>query len=276
MKTTHRSLVGPWNFLKVSLFGITVALSCFTGCDSKQVNEASPVSQSPAQSPPLVPDGSLLRPTFVTTLGTINAGTAFHISLPGQTRSILLTAIHLLGPDGGSPRKVLPAELPQVVKSVALKDCFDPSLEIANAGAPVVIPEAAALDDPSKAGDILAFWGSQTPQIHNYRLADAKVAKGTRVWLAAAVLEGAPATQRLHAATVAGLTQDGFLLYRYENPKLSIRATSGAPVLNSSGEVVAINLGGAEQKGFVYGVGNPVGRFLPYLESAIKRQNRVL
>jgi hypothetical protein len=213
----------------------------------------------------------VLRPTFDTTLGTFRAGTAFHITLLNHTRPILLTATHLLGPDGGCPRKVLPAELPQVVKSVTLRDCFNESIEIASPGAPIVIPEAAPLDDRSKAGDILAFWGSANPEIHTYSLAAAQPARGTRVWLAAAVLDGAPATQRLHPASVAGI-RGGFLLYRYDNPKLVIQATSGAPVLNSAGDVVAINLGEAEQGGVTYGVGNPVSRFLPFLEAAIKRQ----
>lgn len=46
-------------------------------------------------------------------------------------------------------------------------------------------------------------------------------------------------------------------LYRYFLPKPQLRATSGAPVVNAEGEVVAMNLGGWTGK-FTYGIGNGV------------------
>src|SRR5438046_8012020 len=152
MKPIRNRQVGSLNLRNFSLCGLIVALTYVTGCERKQVTENSPASQPPDQSPPPVLDGSLLRPTFDTILGTFSAGTAFHISLPNQTRPILLTAIHLLGPDGGCPRKVLPAELPQVVKDVRLRDCFNESMEIGKPVAAIVIPDAVAPDDPQHAG----------------------------------------------------------------------------------------------------------------------------
>ena len=54
----------------------------------------------------------------------------------------------------------MPAEeVPRVMKSLTLKDCFDASSSIGKAGDPIVIPDAGPFDKPSKAGDILAFWG---------------------------------------------------------------------------------------------------------------------
>ncbi len=255
-------------------FSLALTFSCLVGCDRNEPFTTGGGSPSSNQSPPQPPAGSLFRPTFETTLGTIEAGTAFEISLTNASRPILLTAIHLLGPDGGAPHKVPAVEVPQVVKSLELKDCFDASLDFPKPGSPIVISEAAAYDDKSKAGDILAFWAPKGDQIHPFVLAMTVPVKGRRVWLAAAVLEGAPPTQKLHAATVTGIDRDGYLIYRFDNSKLVLQATSGAPVLNSSGEVVAINIGGGKERFTLFGFGNPVSRFRPFLEAAIKQQGQ--
>jgi hypothetical protein len=172
---------------------------------------------------------------------------------------------------GGLPTDVPAKEVPRVVKGVTLKDCFDSAISIGKAGDPIVIPDAAPFDKPSKAGDILAFWGPEDSTLHPSRLAAASPAKGERVWLAASLYEGAPPTQRLHPATIIEIDENGDLIYRFENPKLSIRATSGAPVLNTASEVVAINWGGGSDENGTFGCGNPVERFAPQLEAAVKQ-----
>jgi hypothetical protein len=243
---------------------------------------AGPPPEKPRQAaqgqvspgPPSVPDGFVLRPTFETTLGKIAAGTAFPVQFPGQDRPLILTAIHLLGPAGGLPDDVPPTEVPRVVKGITLTDCFNPSGPSIKGGAPVVIPGAGPLGKATKAGDVLAFWGPAGPGFRPGRLAAASPAKGERVWLAASLREGAPPAQRLHAATVLGVDESGDLEYRYDNPNLSIRATSGAPVLNAAGEVVAINLGGGRVGKDIHGIGNPVGRFAPHLEAALGQRVR--
>ena len=82
------------------------------------------------------------------------------------------------------------------------------------------------------------------------------------MWLAAQVLDGAPPTERLHAARTGDVPSSATsdLNYEFENPDIDHRATSGAPILNGDGDVVAINLG--------LGFANPVVRFRYYLEKA--------
>jgi hypothetical protein len=157
------------------------------------------------------------------------------------------------------------------MKRLQLQDCFDPSMSLNNAGAPIVIPNAAPWDKPSKAGDILAFWAPDDATLRPSRLASATPGKGERVWLAASLREGAPPTQRLHPATIIETDENGDLVYRFDNPKVSIRATSGAPLLNAASEVVAINWGGGSDKHGAFGCGNPVERFAPYLKAAVNR-----
>ena len=99
-------------------------------------------------------------------------------------------------------------------------------------------------------------------------MSDATLVEGQSVWLVASLLEGAPADQRLHHAKVLGIHSGENVLYQYDNPKLSKQATSGAPIVDQAGRLVAVNLGGYEDEGQIIGIGNPVGRFRKFLEAA--------
>jgi hypothetical protein len=236
-----------------------------TGCGPRS---ETPVSSPPSsQTPPVAPDWFVFRPSFQTDEGEVYAGTAFPIRLPGYDRPVILTAIHLLGPGGGMSRDVPPAEIPKVVKGLRLHDCFDVQRTMTFASEPLVIREAAPLGASGRAGDIVAFWAPKKEELHCVEMSVAASKRGEQVWLVASVVSGAPADQRLHPARVMGM-DDGYLLYQYENPKVSKQATSGAPVINQSGRLVAINLGGFESDDQMVGIGNPVGRFRKYLETA--------
>lgn len=92
------------------------------------------------------------------------------------------------------------------------------------------------------------------------------------MWLIASVMHGAPKSQLLHAATVEEDQKGEFLRYIFDNPKMNLSRTSGAPILNSDGEVVAINVAADTTRGKLVGLGTPVTRFRPYLEAAVKRE----
>jgi hypothetical protein len=228
-------------------------------------------AQSKAVEPPVVPDHFLQRPAFQTTLGDTEAGTAFAVRLTEGQPPVLLTAVHLIGEAGGLPRNIPAKDAPTALKGVELKDCFDGSGPVAIGHDVIPIPEAGALGTPSKAGDILALWLPDSTPLHIGRLATSVPGRGERVWLAAQLLAGAPPTTRLHSAVSLGIDKEGDYRYRFDNPEMTIRATSGAPVLNAAGEVVAINLGGAKDDRGIIGIGNPVNRFRPFLEGAPKR-----
>lgn len=83
---------------------------------------------------------------------------------------------------------------------------------------------------------------------------------GDRVWLVSEVIGS---QSLVHSATVEGI-QDGWLIYRFDQP-LELRATSGAPVVDALGEVVAINAGGGDDNGKTFGAGTPVTKFIDRL-----------
>lgn len=219
---------------------------------------------------PDVPDLFLLRPSFETTRGEVRAGTAFAVALPGRPRAILLTALHLLGEAGGLKEEVAAKDVPEVLKGLVVTDPFDKNRPPIHLGDDVAsIPESAPFRTKSKAGDIVAFFVPADVKLPTKPLATKPPAKGARVWLAADVLGGAPKGRRLHPAKVLD-EGEGLLLYEFDDAGLELRATSGAPVLNAAGEVVAINLAsGKTPEGTLFGAGNPATRFRPFLEAAV-------
>ena len=79
-----------------------------------------------------------------------------------------------------------------------------------------------------------------------------------------------PAERRLHPATCDGKDENGNLVYEFKDRSLNLAATSGAPILNAAGEVVAINVASDAIPGRLFGVGNPVERFRPHLIESAK------
>jgi len=223
------------------------------------------------QKEPPAPDGLIFRPTFETDEGEICAGTAFPLRLAGYPRPVIVTALHLLGPGGGMSGDVPPGEIAKAVKRLRLDDCFAASRTILLQSEPLVIPDAAPIGKSGNAGDLAAFWAPMDEHVYCLEMSEAKPVVGESVWLAASLLRGAPKEERLHRASVLETGDDGLMLYLYDNPKLSKQATSGAPILNQAGQLVAINLGGYESEGTVIGAGNPVSRFRKYLEAAAQR-----
>ncbi len=221
-------------------------------------------------SSPTVPDGFVFRPSFQTTRGEARAGTAFLVRLPDQPRSLLISAIHLLGPAGGMRESIPSEDVAKALVDVRLVGCFDGADNGQIGGEALTLP-AAMLGTASKAGDILAVWASDQPILHPGRLAASAPEPGRPVWLAASVPRGAPAEQRLHRAVSKGFDKEGNFLYEYDNPDLILATTSGAPVLNNAGEVVAINVGGKKESDRLVGIGNPVDRFRSYLDAATKK-----
>ena len=232
--------------------------------------DTAPTSTSgAAQSEPTIADDVVFRPTFATDHGEVAAGTAFAIQLPGYDEAIMLTALHLFGPAGGLEKDIPSERLGGAVRSISLEGCFNPERKAAFKARTLMIEDSKPHPERSPAGDIAAFWiPSETP-IHALKLAPTPPAVGERVFLAAQVLIGASEEQRIHPATVFDVDHSkmGFV-YEFDNPDIHIVATSGAPVLNQKGEVVAINLGGGKHENRSFGFGNPVTAFHLFLQTA--------
>ncbi len=74
-------------------------------------------------------------------------------------------------------------------------------------------------------------------------------------------------TQIRHLAKIVAVTDD-HIEYRFDEP-LELRATSGAPALDSDGTVVAINVSGREDAGATVGIGGSIRTFRPLLENVL-------
>jgi hypothetical protein len=230
-------------------------------------NELSP--SAIGEGPPSVPDRFVLNPTMHVEGGTFSAGRAFAVRHPDVARPVILTCLHLFGTAGGYPSEIESEELPRIIKKVTFSEAFTRS-KVSPAGTGfIVIPSAARTGVVSKAGDIVAIWGSPQANVVTRPLVASSLASGEPVWLASPLI-GGTGLPRAHRATVMGMTQN-VIRFAYDDAALELRATSGAPILNAQGEVVAINLGGGMHNGKLVGFANPASVFVPELLAACKR-----
>jgi hypothetical protein len=77
--------------------------------------------------------------------------------------------------------------------------------------------------------------------------------KDERVWLVSSLVEG---TELVHPARVF-YAADNLLTYQFDSADLQLRATSGAPIVNARGQLIALNLGGRPIQGVLRGFGVP-------------------
>jgi len=236
------------------------------GTQSGKTNDSAPAFD---QGPPAVPDKFVLQPTIHAERKSYSAGTAFAVQHPDLKRPIILTCLHIFGTGGGYATDIPPLELSRVVKKVSFSDKFSGEDLGQVVGGFIPIPDSAPLNTPSKAGDIAAMWGSEQALLSTGILASKSPGIGEPVWLASRLIGEEESSKKLHGAVVT--SHDYNLLgYRFDDAGLQLRATSGSPVLNARGEVVAIHLGGGPEGGRLLGWGNPASVFAPYLLTACK------
>lgn len=203
--------------------------------------------------PPKAVTGAICRPTFELKSQSLAAGTAFLMET-GVVKQpvVLVTAHHLLGPMGGLAAEVAWDEVPKAVKRASCESIVKPAQTWI--GAPLAIPGAASFNNQTQDGlrDIALLAVQGKPAAKPLKLATAQPRQGDTVWLVAQLVSGAPKETLLFKARVVRV-QDLALNYLVEDPQgtFDLRATSGAPVVNERGEVVAVNLaGGRAAEGF--------------------------
>lgn len=192
---------------------------------------------------------SICRPEFRVGAAAYSAGASFLLAVDAR-RAFLVTAQHLFGPDGGLEAQVpwndMPAKvrMTQCAATASGEQWFaDPPLAIASAH--------PGVDDAML--DVAAFPFVGITSQPRLKLADRAPSVGESVWLVAEVIEKPFEPGLLHHATVAK-TGDHAMYFLYDAP-FSVRATSGAPIVNARGEVVGVNFGG----GFSEDLGKMVG-----------------
>jgi hypothetical protein len=72
---------------------------------------------------------------------------------------------------------------------------------------------------------------------------------GDTLWMATSVYGGASPSVSAHAATVTEISPSGVLSYEFTNPRLSLQATPGAPLLDAEGKVAGVHITGSQQEG---------------------------
>ena len=175
--------------------------------------------------------------------GTVRRnGTGFLLYDLGSPRhTFLVTAQHLFS--------VAPPEMPA---RVAGATCKSPATGRSYATGPAILIQGAHPMGPLNELKDLAVFPVQG-RSPGLTLADRDVEPGAVVWLLARVKGGAETASLLHRA-IAGRA-DGYLVYRFDDQTIGLDQTSGAAVLNSTGEVVGVNVGyGRAQNGALVGV----------------------
>jgi len=159
-------------------------------------------------------------------------------------------------------------ELPRVVTGVNLYDVFASNWMAAPLGralSMLPLPNARIKDEePFSQRDIAAFVVDHAARVSPAPLADRLPGVGEPIWLVVKP-EGGP-RQRTIAATVVEQTEATFIFRYLDDTAAMPRFTSGAPLVNRAGEVVAINVGFGTLDGRSFGHGNHVDSIRRHLE----------
>ncbi|MFZ6759180.1 hypothetical protein ACO0K9_18395 [Undibacterium sp. Ji50W] len=216
---------------------------------------------------------SVFEPTFVTTEGDLEAGKVFVATLPTCKEALLVSALHLFGPAGGMSKQSTGNQIADLVKHISLID-ISGKTKISQFKARSLTPANAACCSnkaDTAVGDVVAFAAPEAMRDLALPISTRLMKKGDKVFVLSSV--ASPGVKRLsHAAVVEGMNS-GYWTYLYSEPGFVIRATSGAPVVNEAGEVVAINLGGGSKAGSdkIMGYGNPAANWSPAIASMCQR-----
>lgn len=230
-----------------------------------------------AQSPPVPAPCSMLQPTFTVDGKEMAAGSMFPLKVGEQT--VLVTAFHLFGPVGGLAAPIPAADLPAKVTNLIARDAASPRTECARSSRVLPLPDAAPMGGGNDgAKDVAVFAPTVAAGLDRLHavapvalaprvLATAAPRVGDPVWLASKVAgkEGAAWSAKLVEVT------PGFLFFEYVDRDLDLAGTNGAALIDATGAVVGLNLGGGKMEdGALIGSASPAAAVLARVSAALK------
>lgn len=260
---------GPHSFLRVAGGSDTTYLEWATVPDSRAV-------------PPAIPAGFVVRPHVRTARDSFIGSYAFVVDGPPVR---LLTCLHVLG--GLIQRAGIDAsatsaaytgnELPALVTTVTMYDVHAANwmaAPLGHASRMLGLPEARIKEiEPFSQRDVAAFVIGERARVCPARLSETLPGAGEPVWLV--VQREGGLEDRTVAATVVEATDRTFI-FRYSGNLQGVpKFTSGAPIVNRAGEVVAIDAGCGTFDGRRFGHGVHVGSIRWLLRRAMKESENV-
>lgn len=204
-----------------------------------------------AATPPPPPSparlASVFRPTLRTRIGDTEAGTAFLATAPDGS-PVVITARHLFGAAGGLSKELSGKLMRSKVKSMDLRPMSAEHGTAGVANKAMVLPTGEPGD--ACGYDVAVFAKLSGTDGEALPLATSGAAMGEELW----VLSGTDGGAMLSAMVGS---EGGCIYYEFEREQ-ELQATSGAPVLNAKGEVVAVHLGGGQDGMTTFGRAIPI------------------
>lgn len=215
---------------------------------------------------PKISEGTIFLPDFVLRSNETSGGVIFAAQTIGDERPVLISAMHLLGPSTGMQKQLTVEEISTDWLAITAYDVVSKE-QSAFSGIGLGLPGASAVYESSPTGDVMAFVPQSDESLNAMPLESEDPQPGDILWLPSPCLTNEALK---HRAICEGVVPKGFLAYLFDD-EIQISGTSGAPVVNQQGKVVAVHRGGGLIDGEVFGLGTQVSKFLPKLQKALQR-----
>ncbi|SCY37792.1 trypsin-like peptidase domain-containing protein [Desulfoluna spongiiphila] len=168
---------------------------------------------------------------------------------------MLVTAHHLFGPAGGFEQTYPWDEVPGLIRKVSARSIGASFLQVETSD---VLPifGAHAFDEHGAGHDLAVFpLTDDAPEVPVLPLAERLPRRLEKIWMLAHVLNRNP-EKKLYPACVVAVNEHS-ITYVFEDSTLDLTATSGAPMLNGKGEIMAMNVAGVNTKVKLLVIGTP-------------------
>jgi hypothetical protein len=222
--------------------------------------DALPLAVEFADHKPVLRPGMLFIPTLVLKSAETSGGVIFAAQTPVSKRPVLLSAMHLFGPATGMDEQLTVDEISETWLGVVATDVVKRE-KASFSGLGLGLPGASAEFEPSGAGDVMAFYPKEHQDLNPISLSPADPEEGDGLWLLSPNLTN---DSFVHRVVCVGVAHECFLVYQFDE-SINLSGTSGAPVINEQGLIVAVHRGGGTQEGKTFGTGTLASRFLPIL-----------